>query len=303
MNTDILLIGAGGWLGQQVFAELRRANVPVRVILRGGAAHPKASALAELGGEIVAGDITDPGALEVATQGIHTILSTVWGGPDVIVDGQVALAAAGRRNGAARIFMSDYSVRFDGITEAEHLFLSWRAQANAAVAELGLNQVNPLNGAFMEMLERPFFGLIDWERHAVSYWGDADQPYQFTMTGDVAAYVAAAARDRNLPAGALEIVGDVASPAELATLATEATEKPFNLECLGSVEALVAEIERRKAQSPADPRQWAGLQYHRLMASGDGFLHNPQNGSYPGIRTTPIRAFLADHVRRQNEAP
>lgn len=302
MNADILVVGAGGWLGQQVLTELARAGVSARVLLRGGSTHPKAAMLAKLSGDIVAGDLADPASLDAATQGIHSIISTVQGGPDIVVDGQVALAKAGLDNGATRIFMSDYAVRFDGVTEAEHLFLGWRAKANAEVAKVGLAQVNPINGAFMEMLAQQFFGLIDWKKRAVTYWGDADQPYQFTMTRDVAAYIAVAARDGDLPAGPLEIVGDVASPAQLAALTSEATGQTFSLVNLGSVAALVAETERRKALSPTDPTPWAGLQYHRLMASGDGWLHHPQNTRYPGLVTTPIHAFMADHIRRQKEA-
>lgn len=55
----------------------------------------------------------------------------------------------------------------------------------------------------------PLLGLIDWERDAVAYWGDADQDYDFTTTDDTAAYVAAAALDDDAPDGAFEIVDDV----------------------------------------------------------------------------------------------
>jgi uncharacterized protein YbjT (DUF2867 family) len=293
MSRLILIVGAGGWLGRQVLAELCRAGVPARALLRGGKAHPKAADIAALGGEIVAGDLADEASLRRATEGVHTIISTVQGGPDIVVGGQVALAAAGGRNGAARIFTSDYAVRFDGITEAEHLFLGWRARANAAIAGAGLSQVNPLNGAFMEMLAQPFFGLVDWGHRAVTFWGDPDQPYQFTLTENVAAYVAAAAQDRDLADGAFEIVGDTASPRKLAALASETSGADFALTCLGSLEALDAEIARRKGASPSDPTRWVGLQYHRLMANGAGFLHAPQNARYPDITPRPIRNFMS----------
>lgn len=293
MSQPILLVGAGGWLGQQVLVELRRAGAGVRVLLRGGENHPKASRLTAAGGEVIAGDLADPNSLLRATQHVRTIISTVQGGPDVIIEGQAALAHAGKQNGAARIFTSDYSVRLDGVTESEHLFLGWRARARAAVAVSGLAQVNPLNGAFMEMLTQAFFGLIDWKSRAVTYWGDPDQLYQFTTTGDVAAYVAAAALDPNLAHGAFEIVGDTASPRMLAALAQEATGAPFELKSLGDLAALDAEIARRTALAPTDPSTWAGLQYHRLMANGAGWLHSPQNMRFGGIQPVSIRQWLA----------
>jgi nucleoside-diphosphate-sugar epimerase len=293
MSQRILLVGASGWLGSQILSALKRADADVHVLLRGGAAHPKAAAL---GAPIVAGDLADVASLMAATEGVHTIVSAVQGGPDLIVDGQAALARAARRNGVQLIFTSDYSVRFDGITEKEHLFLGWRAKAHSAITEIGLPQVHPLNGAFMEMLAQPFFGLVDWDRKAVTFWGDADQPYQFTRTGDVAAYVAAAALDHDVPIGAFEVVGDTASPRALAQLLQETTGSAFSLKALGDLAALDSEIARRQSSSPQDPAPWAGLQYHRLMASGAGTLHAPQNARFPGITPMTIRQWLQTHA-------
>jgi uncharacterized protein YbjT (DUF2867 family) len=293
MSHRILLVGASGWLGSQVLSALQRADADVYVLLRGGAAHPKAAAL---GAPVVAGDLADVASLIAATEGVHTIVSAVQGGPDLIVAGQSALAQAGRRNGVQRMFTSDYSVRFDGISEQEHLFLGWRAQAHSAIAETGMAQINPLNGAFMEMLAQPFFGLVDWDRKAVTFWGDADQPYQFTRTGDVAAYVAAAALDHDLPLGAFEVVGDTASPRALALLLQETTGSAFSLKALGDLAALDGEIARRQSSSPQDPTPWAGLQYHRLMASGAGMLHAPQNARFPDITPMTIREWLQAHA-------
>jgi uncharacterized protein YbjT (DUF2867 family) len=289
VSGRVLLVGASGWLGQQVLSALQRVGADVHVLLRGGAAHPKAAAL---GAPVVAGDLADVASVMSATEGVHTIVSTVQGGPDLIVDGQAALARAAQRNGVKRMFTSDYSVRFDGVTEAEHLFLGWRARARIAIAAAGVPQINPLNGAFMEMLAQPFFGLVDWTRKAVTFWGDANQPYQFTRTGDVAAYVAAAALDHDLPMGPFEVVGDTASPRELALLLEETTGTAFSLAALGDLAALSDEIARRQASSPQDPTPWAGLQYHRLMASGTGMLSAPQNARYPDISAITIRQWL-----------
>lgn len=293
MSGRVLLVGASGWLGQQVLTALQLVGADVHVLLRGGAAHPKAPAL---GAQVVAGDLADVASLMSATEGVHTIVSTVQGGRDVIVDGQAALARAAQRNGVQRMFTSDYAVRFDGVTEAEHLFLGWRARARIAIAEAGIAQINPLNGAFMEMLAQPFFGLVDWSRKAVTFCGDADQPYQFTRTGDVAAYTAAAALDHDLPPGPFEVVGDAASPRELSLLLEETTGTAFSLAASGDLAALNDEIARRQASSPQDPTPWAGLQYHRLMASGAGSLKAPQNARYPDITPITIRQWLRAHA-------
>ncbi|MGP3915891.1 hypothetical protein [Nonomuraea sp. 10N515B] len=33
-----------------------------------------------------------------------------------------------------------------------------------------------LNGAFLEILNMPFYNWVDWESGTFSYWGDGDQP-------------------------------------------------------------------------------------------------------------------------------
>lgn len=296
MTKTVLVAGASGWLGRQIAAQLISRGARVRLMLRGGAAHPKASELASLtraGAAIVDADVSAPESLAAAVAGVDVIVSALQGGPDVIVEGQKRLADAGRAAGVRRIFASDYSVRFDGITEAEHLFLGWRARAREAIAATGLTQVNPLNGAFMEMLAQPFFGLVDWKARTVSVWGDPDQPYDFTTTADVAAYVAAASLEDALPAGDFEIVGDTVSPRALIHILGEITGSPFQLVSLGDLAALDAEIARRQASSPHDPTPWAGLQYHRLMANGAGKLRAPQNARYGDIAPTTVRQWLS----------
>ncbi len=295
MANTVLVAGASGWLGRQIAAALLARGAGVRLMLRGGARHPKASDLASLterGAEIIDADVSASDGLPAAVDDVASIVSALQGGPDVIVDGQARLAAAGRAAGVRRFFASDYSVRFDGVTEAQHLFLGWRARAQAAIAASGVAPVSTLNGAFMDMLAQPFFGLVDWQARAVAHWGDADQVYDFTTTADVAAYTAAAALDERSPPGDFEIVGDRISPRALAALLGQKTGRAFELVTLGDLQALDAEIARRQVGSPHDPTPWAGLQYHRLMASGAGKLRAPQNARFGDITPTTIRQWL-----------
>lgn len=218
MTRTVLIAGATGMLGHKIAAALQARGARVRLMVRGGQAHPKAAALQPLianGAELVDADVANPASLARAVPGAHVIVSALQGGPDVIVDGQRALADAGLAAGVARIFPSDFSVDFRSMADEEHVFLGWRRQGDAAIATVGLPQTNTFNGAFTEMLLEPFLGLIDWQQHRVAFWGDADQPYDFTTTDDTAVYVAAAAIDPDAPTGALGVVGEVASPRQL----------------------------------------------------------------------------------------
>jgi nucleoside-diphosphate-sugar epimerase len=295
MKPTVLVAGASGWLGAKIATQLVALGATPQLMLRGGKSHPKASDLAHLttqGAQIIEGDLNDAPSLRRATQDVDIIISAVQGGPDVIIDGQVNLAKAALENGVRGMFTSDYAVRFDGVSPAQHLFLGWRAQANVAIGELGLAQTSTFNGAFMEMLAQDFFGLIDWRARTVRYWGEADQPYDFTQTDDVARFVVAHALDSTAPSGPFEIVGQTASPRQLAEIASSIAGSTFELVPLGDLSLLDQEISSRQAASPSDPTSWAGLQYHRLMANGLGKLQTPQNARFPDISPMQISNFL-----------
>lgn len=294
--ATVLVAGATGWLGQQIAAELLNRGAQVRLMARGGAAHAKAQDLAVLvarGAEIVDANVGAPETLDAAVRSVEVIVSALQGGPDVIIDGQAALAAAGLRAGVRRMFPSDFAVDFRNIADGDHLFLSWRKAGDAAIAALGMPQTNTFNGAFTEMLMQPFFGLMNLPSGEVAYWGDADEPYDFTTTADTARFVAAAALDHATPPGPLQIAGDTLSPRQLAQVASKAFGKAFTLNRLGDLDDLNAEIARRQATAPKDPTAWAGLQYHRAMASGSGKLRAIDNARFPDIQPTTIDAYLS----------
>ncbi len=295
MNRTVLVAGATGMMGSKIAAAVLDRGGAVRLLVRGGRNNAKFTELEPLvarGAEIMDADVTDPDSLKAPLQGVDVIVSALQGGPDVIIDGQRALAQAGVEAGVRRIFPSDFSVDFRDLTDDEHIFLTWRRHGDAAIATTGLPQTNTFNGAFTEMLLEPFLGLVDWDGGRVSFWGDPDQLYDFTTTDDVAAYVAAAALDPDTPDGAFQISGEEASPRQLVDIVGRLAGQPFALRCLGSLDDLDAEIARRQAEAREDPMVWAGLQYHRAMASGRGKLNDIANTRYPDIRPTPISTFL-----------
>ncbi|MBI1186048.1 MAG: NAD(P)H-binding protein [Alphaproteobacteria bacterium] len=296
MTKPVVLVGGGGWLGRQIASELDARGLSVRLLLRGGEAHPKADELRKRltrAPTIIDGDISAAAGLQRAVDGVETVISAVQGGPDVIIDGQAALARAAQAAGAKRMFPSDFSVDFTIMGVEEHLFLGWRKLAQAAIADAGIAQTNTYNGAFMEMLTQDFFGLVDWARREITHWGDPDQVYDFTTTADTARFVAAAAASKNELDGPFRIAGDRKSPRQIAETLTAAKGAAFSVRQLGDLAALDAEISRRHAQSPDNPMRWAGLQYHRAMASGRGALHNLHNNLFPDIAPMTISAFAS----------
>ncbi len=273
MSNRTLVVGATGWLGNQIVDALVSRDLQARVALRGGASHPKAASFAGRA-EVVAADLADRASLEVAARGMTTIVSAVQGGRAEIVDGQVALAKAGLEAGAERIVPSDFAVDFRGVSTERHLWLGLRAEADREIAELGLPQANIFNGAFTEVLGLAFFEMLDLEASMLRFWGDADQAYDFTATRDAAAFTAEIVKDRDR-LGPQMVLTERVSPRQLAEIASSALRRPFALEQRGGMEELDKEIATRQAAQPDNPYAWAALQYQRLMASGESALRLP----------------------------
>ena len=116
MTTTVLVAGGTGMLGNQIATHLLdQSDVDVRLLLR--AAVPpdpvKAQAIETLvnrGAGVVLGDVNDPPSLEAATAGVDVVVSALKGGPDIILDGQIALAQAAAGHGVRRFLPSDFAI-------------------------------------------------------------------------------------------------------------------------------------------------------------------------------------------------
>lgn len=104
MKTQtVLLVGASGMLGSRIARHLiNQPHARVRLMMRAGAAdeaknNDVTGPLLGGGAQVVEGDLADRASLDRATEGVDVIVSAVQGGPEVIVDGQLALAEAGQR--------------------------------------------------------------------------------------------------------------------------------------------------------------------------------------------------------------
>lgn len=96
-------------------------------------------------------------------------VSAVQCGSEVIIDGQVALAEAGQRNGVRRILPSDYAIDIFKATPSENMMFDIRRQAADAIAATGIEHVHLLQGALMEMFG-PKMGTFDYDAGTVTFW-------------------------------------------------------------------------------------------------------------------------------------
>ena len=201
MTQTVLVAGATGMLGSRVAHHLlEQPDARVRLLVRNAAAkEAQLAPLVKRGGEVVEGSLTDPDALERATSGVDVIVSTLQGGPDVMIGGQVALAAAGKRSGVRRIVPSDFALDLFKATPGEHPLFDLRRAADEQIVATGLEQVNILMGGFMNLF-LPGGGAIDLTAGTVTFWGDGTQPIEVTTAQDTARMVARVALDKGVKA-------------------------------------------------------------------------------------------------------
>jgi nucleoside-diphosphate-sugar epimerase len=291
----VVLAGATGNLGGLIArALLDVPGVALRVLVRDDASEP-ARALSSLGARVVRAELKDRDALLRATDGAFAVVSALQGGPDVIVDAQLALLEAARVGGALRFLPSDYSVDFFCLREGENINSDWRrAFARAADAACGgVQVVHVMNGCFLDReVLFGFLGLFDLEARKAVLWGDGKALMDFTTYADTARYAAVAATAPDVPTR-FNVAGDTLDFDGLVRAYTEGSGRVLSVERRGSLADLDAEIERRRSNQPQNMSAWLPLMYVRAMHNGRGRLEPLVNDRYPQIRPTRV----VDYVR------
>ena len=300
MTQTVLLVGATGMLGSQIARHLlNQAEARVRLLVRGGNAAKRAALdpLLTRGTEIIEGDLADRASLDRATQGVEVIVSAVQGGPDVIIDGQVALAEAGRRNGVRRILPSDYALDLFKAVPGEHLMFDLRRAADERIAATGIEHMHVLQGAFMAMFG-PGMGTIDYDAGVVTFWGDGTQVIEVTSVEDTARMVARVALDRTVPSGKFAFAGDKVSILDATKVIEAQTGRRFERRSNGS-EADLRAAMAEAAKDVFNPFKAVMLAYQHTMLTGQTALSDLQNGHYPDLELESFAQFAARALPRR----
>ena len=288
MTQTILLVGATGMLGSRIASRLLGQPASrIRLLVRNIPGNRQAlEHFAAEGAELIEGDLTDPASLDRATQGVDVIVSAVQGGPDIVIDGQVALAEAGKRNGVRRILPSDFGLDLFKATPGEHAAFDWRRAADERIAATGLEQVNILQGGFMNLF-MPGMGAIDLEKGTVGFFGDGNRPIDVTSVEDTARMTARVALDRSVPAGKFAFAGDHVSFRQAGEIVAARTGRPLKPVPFGS------EADLRGAMAAADPQKRVMLAYLLYMLTGQAALTDLQNERYPDLKLGSFADFAA----------
>lgn len=290
----IILAGATGDLGGRIAHILLQKGIPVRVLVRPASKRDEIDALRKLGAGIVEVDFDSLPQLTHACQGGTCVISALSGLREVIVDTQAQLLNAAIEARVPRFIPSDYCIDFTKTPEGTNRNLDFRREFRAKLDQAPIQATSILNGMFADLLtgEAP---VVLYKFNRIVYWGDADQPLDFTTIANTAEYTAAAAIDPTTPRD-LRIAGDVLSPRGLREAASQATGDAYKLFRVGGLGTLDTMINVTKTLMPAKDEvfpPWQGMQYLRNMLSGHAKLTSLDNARYPGIRWTSVREVIA----------
>ena len=295
--TRVALVGSTGGLGRLVgSALLDLPDVQLRLLVRPGS-EDRARALQARGAELVTGDVAAGGeaALSILCEGVDAVVSTLQGGPDVIVDGQRRLLRAARDAAVRRFVPSDYSLNLFGLRDGENTSIDWRrAFARLADAERGdVAVTHVLIGCFLDRnVLFGFLGAVDLDRDEAHLWGQGDQPMQFTTYDDTARYVAAAVTAADPLPGRLELAGDTLDFHDLVKAVEQGSGRTLTVRRHGSLADLDTAVTAARRRDPDDPAAFLPLMYWRAMLSGRGNLGPLDNQRFPDIIPTTVSRYV-----------
>ena len=290
----IILAGATGELGFLIAGFILKRGGVVKALVRQGSSNPRVSELRRIGAEIIEVDFADVDELTRACAGGTCFVSALSGLRDVIVDMQMRLLNAAVAAGIPRFIPSDFSIDFTKLPNGSNRNLDLRREFGRKLNDAPIAATSILNGMFTDLLtgQAP---VVLFKIKRVLYWGNADQPMDFTTMRDTADYTAAAALDPTTPRY-LRIAGEVATIRDIQRAASEATGEKFGTLRPGGLGLLGTMIKITRTLSPQNDEvfpPWQGMQYLHNMLSGKPKMSPLDNDRYPDIRWTRIREVLA----------
>lgn len=131
MPADILLVGGTGALGSEVAKRLAGSSVRARALVRNWR---RAAALRESGLEVVAGDLSEPGSLPLALEGVRAVFLLSSDDPHMVTL-QSNMVEAAEHAGVSRVVkVSAYVAGLDGSTRIGR----WHAEVEGRIEESGM---------------------------------------------------------------------------------------------------------------------------------------------------------------------
>ena len=296
-GQTIVVAGASGNLGGRIVRALLERGAGVRALVRPSTAREKVERLEELGVAVTSAELFNASEVTPACSGASCVVSALSGLREVIVERQKVLLDAAVNAGVPRFIPSDFSIDFTKFPPGQNRNLDLRRAFHEYLDKAQIAATTIFNGAFADLLTGQM-PLILFKPRLVVYWGNADQPLDFTTMDDTAVFTALAALDPSTPRF-LRIAGDQLSAREIAVLMSELSGKKYRLFRPGGLGMLRMLIKIARTVSPGQEElypAWQGMQYMHNMFDGRAKLEPLDNDRYPGMRWTTVRDVLSTHL-------
>lgn len=292
-NKPVIVAGATGHLGQRIAYHILQRGGKVRLLVRKGSNRSEINVLEQLGATVAEVDFESVSDLTQACAGGSCVVSALSGVRDVIVDVQSRLLWAAVDAGVPRFIPSDYCIDYTKLAPGSNRNLDLRREFATILDRAPIAATSVLNGMFMDLLTGQAPLVLSGPK-LVLFWGNADQPLDFTTMENTAAFTAATALDPATPRF-LRIAGEVSTAKGLKKSASEASGKKFRILSLGGLDGLATLIKITKTIFPQKKEvfpAWQGMQYLHNMFTGLPKLEPLDNDRYPGIHWTSVREVL-----------
>ncbi|WP_192822014.1 NmrA family NAD(P)-binding protein [Rufibacter sp. LB8] len=293
-SATIILAGATGDLGRRIARFLKQRGAHVRALVRPGTEASRLAPLHTMGVTVVEVDFNNAAALAKACEGGTCVVSALSGLREVMIDAQTQLLNAAVAASVPKFIPSDFSIDFTKLPRGQNRNLDFRKEFQQILDKAPIQATSVLNGMFADLLtgQAP---IVLQGISRIMFYGNPDQPLDFTTIENTAEFTAAAALDPTTPRF-LRIAGDVLTARGLQAAASQALGKPFKLFRVGGLGVLKGLITATKTLAPAKGEvfpAWQGMQYMYDMFTGLPKLSPLDNDRYPDITFTPVHQVLA----------
>lgn len=285
----VVVAGSSGDLGMRIVKALIRRGARVRALVRPETSNAHLLKLKRVGAQTATVDYENSDDLTAACKGAHCVVSALSGLREVIVDGQLRLIRAAVAAGVERFIPSDYSIDYNMLPPGSNRNLDLRREFFQMASKEPIEVTSIFNGAFADLLtgQAP---IVLYPLKRVLYWGDPDQPLDFTAKNNVADYTAAVALDLAPTPRSLHIAGDRVSARDLAEVASIATGYKYHLLKAGELRRLKSLITIARFHFPQPGAlypPYQGMQYLHNMFCGEALPAVRNDDRYPDIAWTP----------------
>ena len=292
----IVVVGGTGRLGRRVVAGLTAAGLPVRAVARRPAA---AADLAELGAEVVPGDVRDRAAVVAAVRGADVVVSAVQGfaGPGHVSpagvdrDGNRNLIDAARSAGADVVLMSVVGAAADSPMELFRMKSAAEGYLGSTGVPATIVRATAFLELWLEILER-----TAGRSQRPLVLGRGDTPQNFVSVADVAALVERVVTDPGARGATLEIGGPEDLTMNQLGLAVQLAAGRG-----APIRHVPPRLMRLAAGSVGRVNPSIGRQLRAALVMDSCRLPSPDGSArtrYPDLPETSLRALLADAPAR-----